>query len=115
MRYTTDMQTKVGLHYHVRVGPPTVRLYDLQEYLGPFYDIVLDDMHDAHHMLVELVDRHLPEYFDEDDIYESLEYVEYMTDEVERGEMFSANIGVAESAFIFELIVCPECTPKGMN
>lgn len=109
------MQTKVGVHYHVRVGPRIARLYDFRAYEGPYFDIVLDDMDDAHLMLINLVNEHLPEYLDEADFEESYEHIEYMTDEVASGEMAAADMGVRECGFEFELLVCSKCVPKGMN
>lgn len=115
MLYTSDMQTKVGVHYHVTVGPPEVRLYNHRTLAGPYYDLIVDDMDAAHLMFVNLIDQHLPEYLDEDDKYESYEYLEYMTDEVIEEEMVRADIGIDELGLQFELIVCTQCVPKGMN
>lgn len=115
MLYTSDMQTKVGVHYHVTAGPDEVQLFNHRPLAGPFYDIILDDMDDAHSMFIELIEEHLPDYLDNDDREESYEYIEYMTDEVVNEEMVRADMGIEEVGLFFELIVCAQCVPKGMN
>jgi len=115
MLYTDVMQTKVGVHFHVKVGPDEVSLYDSDVYAGPYYDVIFSDVSDAYSLIVNLIEIHLPGYLDDDEIEESREYLDYMLEEVERGELVSGNMGVGELGFEFELSVCGECVPKGMN
>jgi len=115
MLYTDSMKTKIGVHYHIRIGPEVVQLYNHPPLAGPYYDFTLDDMEVAHELFIRLVNEHLPEYLDEDDEYEMYEFIEYMSDEVQRGEMHEADMGVEELGFEFELTVCSHCVPKGMN
>ena len=113
--YTVDMQTKVGVHYHIKVGPEQVRLFDYITYAGPYVDTIIEDMDEAHQTLINLIEEQLPDYLDEDDLYESYEYIEDMTEGINRGEMFSADMAVEQFGLEFQLTICSKCVPKGMN
>ena len=115
MLYNDTMQTKVGVHFHVRVGPDEVSLYDGEPLAGPYYDLIFSDLENAHKSIIGLIQLHLPEYLDDDEIEESYEYIEYILHEIEYGDLVNGHMGVDEFGLQFVLSVCTECVPKGMN
>lgn len=114
--YNGCMQTKTGIHYHIKVGPEMVTLYDMTEPMaGPYVDITIVDMDDAYYAMLKALDGHLDGYIDEDDEEELYEMLEYATRAVTMGETEAADLGVEHLCWEIELLVCNGCIPKGMN
>jgi hypothetical protein len=109
------MQTKVGLHYHIRVGPESVVLFERPPLAGPYYDIVFDDFTTAHDTFVDLVNSHWPDQLDDDDRVSSYEYFSDMLEYSEPEDLQDRGIDVDLDPLKFALQICSQCRPKGNN
>jgi hypothetical protein len=109
------MRTRVGVHYHLRVGPDELRLYDTPALAGPYFDIVYNDLDSMCHAMVLAVNGHHEEYLDEDDAEHVLDVMRDATEEIERGNEHYASMDLELGPFEFEVAVCTRCMPKGMN
>jgi hypothetical protein len=107
------MLTKVGLHFHLKAGPDEVVMYDTMLLAGPYYDVIYDDLTEAHDFFVDIVNEHLPGQLDDEDRESSYEY---LTDIAEYFDEYDIEgIEVSKDGLYFGLSVCNQCVPKGMN
>jgi len=109
------MVVKTGVHYHIKVGPEVVRLYDEPPMRGPYYDIIVDDLDVAHDMAIGIIEELLPEYLDEDDVDESYEYSDAVTLAVKMDETLGDAWSVNQLGHDIEFEICAGCQPAGMN
>lgn len=109
------MLTKQGVHYHLKVGPEIVRLYDEPPLPGPYVDIIIDDLDTAHGTAMGIIEELLPDFMEQDDVEESYEFSEAVTTAVKMQETEFESWSVSELGHEFEFVICSGCQPAGMN
>lgn len=109
------MLTKQGVHYHLRVGPDEVRLYDEPAMPGPYVDVIFDDIDDAHNATVGVVEELLPDYLDAEESDEAYEFSEQITTAVKLGDTDGEAWNVDDLGHAVEFRICAGCRPWGMN
>lgn len=109
------MLTKQGVHYHIRVGPEVVRLYDEPPLPGPYVDVIIDDLDDAHAMAMGTIEELLPDYLEQDDSEETYDFAEAVTTAVKMQETDHESWSVSELGHHLEFVICAGCQPAGMN
>lgn len=115
MRYTGGMQTKIGVHYHISVGPDVVSRLGAQPLNGPYVDLVVADYREAVTMLESLIIELPVGHIDNWDLEDLNEYMEHLKEHIMYGEIPYGELGIEENGFEINIGVCAECIPKGTN
>lgn len=114
MRYTSSMN-RPGPHYHIRVGPEEISLFDGDPLAGPYLDIIYDDIDEAHDIMMRVIDGHIPDYLEQEEREEAYEYVEDVTTMLRLEESHGESYHIEELGFELTFSICSGCIPKGMN
>lgn len=109
--------TRVGQqHFHVSVGPQLVDIYNNLEvpFLGPYYDVIVDDIIKAGHLWIDLIHAHIKNFLDDEEleiIFSDLEdYAGFSPDPDGEGIYFELDQGID-----VKLEECYGCVPKHTN
>lgn len=114
--YHVLMLTKQGVHYHLKVGPEFVRLYDEPVLMaGPYVDMIFDDLDKAHDAAMGVIEQLIPDYLDAEDVEESYEFSEQVAIAVKMQDTDGESWSVSELGHEIEFEICSGCRPKGMN
>lgn len=101
-----------GRHYHVLIGDEAYFWHGARKFKGPVADHYFSDLERAHKFFIDLIEKTMPGFLDEDDIEESFdEFLNVIDNHVDNFTEIRPEQGIYFQPMAMKLLVCDSCVP----